>query len=111
MIVGDDRIRMHDTCENIDWIEACFVVEEEPDFLKSRCRYILEGGILKVIWSALVTMSGIKHSEQYELQGETVTNFLMETPDASTQQFVLWYMHLGYNSERSLKALSENHHL
>ncbi|KAI6675533.1 hypothetical protein NL676_003439 [Syzygium grande] len=47
------------------------------------CRYSSECGLLKVVQGALVIMKGIKHSSMYELQGETMAEFAVETSDTS----------------------------
>lgn len=71
------------------------------------CRYSSECGVWKIIRGALVIIKGIKHNGLYELQGEIVTDFSIETSDASVQKSKLWHMRLGHISERSLKTLSE----
>ena len=110
--VGNVRIRMHD-----DIVWTLTGVRHVPELKKNLislsalnsagCRYSSECGLLKVIRDALVIMKGIKHSSLYELQGETVTEFVAEMSDASVRESELWHMLLGHISERSLKVLSE----
>lgn len=40
-------------------------------------------------------MSGIKHSGQYENQGEKVICFAVEMSDLSVREYKLWHIRLG----------------
>lgn len=59
------------------------------------CRYTLEGGVLKAVQFVLVIMKGIKYSGLYDLQGETMIDFVVAVLVASIREFELRYMYLN----------------
>lgn len=68
--VSNVKIIMHDNIVR-RLTTMRYIGAEKPDFLEylgsARCRYTLEGEIMKVIQGVLVMMRGIKHIGLFEL--------------------------------------------
>ena len=71
------------------------------------CKYIAEGGVLKVIKGVMVVMKGQLAGNLYRLIGSTVIGGASVTTDAvfDTDDTYLWHMRLGHMGERGLMEL------
>lgn len=66
----------------------------------------IEGGVLKVVYGALVLMKGVRRGNLYLLQGSTVVGRASTVSDTSNETVTdttrLWHMRLGHAGERAL---------
>jgi len=74
------------------------------------CRYLAEGGVLKVSKGALVLLKAIRCDSLYVLQGSTVTSStVVVSPKKDNTK--LWHMRLGHMSEKGILVLKKKGHL
>jgi len=111
---GTVRIKMHDSV-----VRTLTDVRHVPDLKKNLislgtleslgCKYLGEGGVLKVSHGALVIMKARRSGTLYTLLGSTVTGATaVSISDKSDSNMTkLWHMRLGHMSEKGLSILSK----
>lgn len=69
------------------------------------CKFIGQGGVLKVSKGAMIVMKAEKVGNLYKLLGNTVTGGAVVITKEAIDSTLLWHMRLGHMSEQGLKVL------
>ena len=73
------------------------------------CKYLAEGGVLKVFKGALVILKTIRSGSLYVLQGSVVTGSVAIV-SSNKDDTKLWHMRLGHMSEKGIQILKKEGH-
>ena len=112
--IGKIRLKMHDGA-----VRVLTDVRYVPDLKKNLIslgaldskdfKITMKGGVLKVVYGALILMKGVQRGNLYFLQGSTVVGGVATVSDSSNATVIdttrLWHMHLGHAGERALQGL------
>jgi len=77
-----------------------------------RCKYLAEGGVLKVSKGSLVLLKANRIGSLYVLQGTNVTGSVAVSSSVAKNDVTkLWHMRLGHMSEKGMHLLSKQGYL